>query len=438
MTEPTIKVGISASPAIDVTIPETYRRNIPADINGRLHLTLSDNGKVRCTDGICADRLLFTATDVDDRFVIHNVTIGINFHWEQAEDQAFHGALLIEPAAQEGMLQAINIIDVETYLRSVVSSEMNANAPEEFLKAHAVISRSWLLAQISHDDKPAGHRCVDSDEELVRWYDREAHTRFDVCADDHCQRYQGCTKASTPQVSSALAATRGEVLTYNGRLCDARFSKCCGGATEIFSTCWQPVDMPYLQARPDMCGPTAILPDLTKEKVAHGWIASRPEAFCANPPQDILATVLNDYDRATTDFYRWSVTYTAEEIAGIVRERTGTDYGRIISLTPLHRGTSGRIDRLEIRGTKRTRIIGKELEIRRTLSRTHLYSSAFTVKPHEADRDGIPTGWTIAGAGWGHGVGLCQIGAAVMAHRGHSYREILAHYFPGAEISTIY
>lgn len=344
-------------------------------------------------------------------FTVDGVTIGKDFHWQQKESQTFEGEAIVD-ILPDGRSAVMNKIDVESYLKSVISSEMNSHAPLEFLKAHAVISRSWVLAQLNPMPELSRYSCSEDERETIRWFDREAHTRFDVCADDHCQRYQGITRATTPQVREAVDSTLGEALTFGGRICDARFSKCCGGTTELFSTCWQPVDFPYLQPVHD--------------------------EFCENPGKEVLATVLNNYDRATPHLYRWTVEYSAGELADIIRDRSGIDFGKIISLTPLHRGPSGRIDRLEIKGSKHCRTIGKELEIRRTLSRSHLYSSAFTVHVTAREADGMPGKWRLEGRGWGHGVGLCQIGAAVMGAKGYDYREILSHYFRGAEITRLY
>ncbi len=368
------------------------------------------DGSVDCNGTTLQSPVVIRACSPESSFTLHDVMIGIGFHWQQHEDQSFHGDLEIR--SNGGMLQAVNHVPLETYLRSVVSSEMNANAPEEFLKAHAVISRSWVLAQVEPPlNLSPCPPCGDGDE-LVKWYDHDAHKDFDVCADDHCQRYQGCTKASTPQVEAALQATRGQVLAFEENLCDARFSKCCGGVTELFSTCWQEVDPPYL--------------------------ASFADPYCGRATDEVLSTVLNNYDQSTADYYRWTVTYTASELAGILRSRTGLDFGLVTAIEPLHRGPSGRIDRLRITGTKLSRVIGKELEIRRSLSPSHLYSSAFTVEASAPDATGIPAGWTFRGSGWGHGVGLCQIGAAVMAAEGHSYEEILRFYFPGSRLVTLY
>lgn len=431
---PEIRVGILQAPRITILISHTYLVNgVTAAAGTALHFECSGNS-VAC-NGIEAASFTLKPCSPEATATVLDVTIGIGFHWQQHEDQQFKGSFEII-RSQESLI-AINSIDIELYLQSVIASEMNAGAPAEFLKAHAVISRSWALAQTRHSTAATPAEVTATADETVRWYDHAAHTLFDVCADDHCQRYQGCAKASTPQTAEAIAATRGEVLTYGGEICDARFSKCCGGITERFSTCWQPADYPYLEPVSDTPEPHDC--DCSSEQDARRWIESSPaEPFCANPPEELLATVLNTYDRSTPHLYRWRVDYTADQLSQIIRQRTGSDFGRIIDMQPLHRGPSGRIDRLRITGTLRTHIFGKELEIRRTLSTSHLYSSAFTVERHDIAPDGTPGSWTLHGAGWGHGVGLCQIGAAVMATRGYDYRQILAHYFRGSEITAIY
>lgn len=393
-------------------------------------------------NGQLHDEIVFTPAKEGNRFTLCGVTIGVNFHWERTEDQQFSGALRLI-VEDTNLVRAINIVDVEEYLLSVISSEMSATASLELLKAHAVISRSWLLAQIEKNKQivAAGevyNPLTVTETEIVKWYDREDHTTFDVCADDHCQRYQGVTRQSTPTVEEAIAATRGKVLTTEGgKLCDARFSKCCGGVFEEFENCWEPVHHSYLEARRDT-DDEMNFPDLTVEENAREWILGRPDAFCNTSDAEILSQVLNNYDQETTDFYRWKVEYTREELARLVKERSGIDFGEIVDLQPVARGTSGRLYRLRIVGTKRTLIIGKELEIRRTLSPSHLYSSAFVVERHDLNAAGVPERITLIGAGWGHGAGLCQIGAAVMGAKGYSYERILAHYFPGAELSKLY
>ena len=368
-----------------------------------------------------AEEAEFRPLSSDSYFTLKDVTIGVDFHWQRKENQSFLGKLKL----------ALNIVPVEDYLTSVISSEMSADASLELLKAHAVISRSWVLAQICHKASASGHvDMLDTPEERVKWYDHDDHVDFDVCADDHCQRYQGITRASRAQVRSAILSTWGEVLMHGDELCDARFSKCCGGAFEEFQYCWEPRRHDYLVAARDAVD-GAPLPDLTVEANAREWILGRPDAFCSDVDESILAQVLNNYDRETVDFYRWIVDYDVDELSEIVRERSGIDFGEIRDLVPLARGTSGRIYRLKIVGSKRTMIVGKELEIRKWLSRSHLYSSAFMVER-------TLHGFRLHGAGWGHGVGLCQIGAAVMGERGFNYRQILSHYFKDAEIRSIY
>ncbi len=372
-----------------------------------------------------------------DSFELKEVIIGLNFHWERREDQRFQGALKI--IAEEKGITAINIVALEDYLKSVISSEMSATSSEELLKAHAVISRSWLLAQMEKNRFiDAGYQTsFVTPTEIIRWYDREEHARFDVCADDHCQRYQGITRQTTSLVDKVIDATRGEVITYQHAICDTRFSKCCGGVMERFENVWEPCTHAYLQGKADG-KEGSDFPDLTQEEQADEWIRSSPPAYCNTQDATILRQVLNDYDRETADFYRWKVVYTQEELSTLIRERSGKDYGEIISLEPLERGSSGRIIRLKIIGTERVMTIGKELEIRHTLSPSHLYSSAFVVDAEEEDSEGIPQRFTLTGAGWGHGVGLCQIGAAMMAAEGQNHEEILLHYFPHTTIEKRY
>lgn len=446
MKEPKVHVGILFKPQIEFTLLAPYRQN-GQEVNGNQTVTF-DHGRI-LWQGRLYDELLFEPEDEQAAsFELHGVTIGINFHWERKEDQRFQGALRI--IVENDKLTAVNVIRVEDYLTSVISSEMSATASLELLKAHAVISRSWLLAQINknkeivakHTDYKA---CTQTNDELIRWFDREDHTRFDVCADDHCQRYQGITRASTDIVRQAIQATRGQVLMSEGKICDARFSKCCGGAFEEFQYCWEDTPYSYLRKQRDwrICQgntskPATDLPDLTVEAEADHWIRTSPESFCNTTDKHILSQVLNNYDQETTDFYRWRVEYTQDELSALILKRSGIDYGQIIDLVPVARGTSGRLWKLKIVGTKRTLTIGKELEIRHTLSPSHLYSSAFVVDKRDLSPEGIPGRFTLIGAGWGHGVGLCQIGAAVMGEQGYKYDEILLHYYIGASIEPIY
>lgn len=371
----------------------------------------------------------------DSVFEIKDVVIGIGFHWERCENQRFSGAVELL-RDENGRICVVNHVLVEEYIKSVISSEMSATSSPELLKAHAVISRSWVMAQIGNKD--SGKQLPDTknqSDEIIRWYDREQHSLFDVCADDHCQRYQGLTRQTSPNVEAAVSATRGTVLTFDGILCDARFSKCCGGAIEEFQFCWEDKKYPYLKAKTDII-PETHLPDFTDESNAFSWISSRPDAFCNTTDARILSQVLNNYDRETSDFYRWKVSYNSRELGELILKKSGIYLGDIIDMIPLARGASARIYRLKIVGSKKTVIVGKELEIRRWLSESHLYSSAFIVEK-SFDENG-DLFFTLCGAGWGHGVGLCQIGAAVMGERGYDYRQILSHYYPGSNLTKVY
>ncbi|MEY8686386.1 SpoIID/LytB domain-containing protein [Bacteroides sp. AN502(2024)] len=444
MKEPQIHVGILFEPQIEFVLLNPYLI-AGRKVSGKQVATY-DEGKI-LWNGHHYEELLFEPRhESADAFELLNVTIGINFHWERKEDQRFLGALKI--IVENGKLTAINVIRMEDYLTSVISSEMSATASLELLKAHAVISRSWLLAQIQKNKEITEAHAhypsfTQTEEELIRWYDREDHIRFDVCADDHCQRYQGITRASTDIVRQAIAATRGQVLTSDGKICDARFSKCCGGAFEEFQYCWEDIQFPYLAKQRDYRmkngkADNVTLPDLTQEAEADRWIRTSPEAFCNTTDKRILSQVLNNYDQETTDFYRWKVEYTQDELSKLIKERSGIDYGQIIDLIPVARGTSARLWKLKIVGTQRTLTIGKELEIRRTLSPSHLYSSAFVVDKEDISPEGIPGRFILTGAGWGHGAGLCQIGAAVMGEQGYPYDTILLHYYIGACIDKLY
>ncbi len=379
----------------------------------------TDPAGVHITPGrrrFAAETTLTPADPDSAAFALDEVTIGIGFHWERKERQVFRGAfrVLRRPAG----LTVVNDVPLEEYVASVISSEMSATCPLELLKAHAVISRSWLKGPSAAGIAPSG---PDEPGEILRWYGREAHTDFEVCADDHCQRYQGITKAVSPAVAAAVGATAGEMLSHEGGICDARFSKCCGGLTERYQTAWDDQEIPYLVSFPDGLKEPA-------PRDLEAFIRSAPTAFCNTADAVLLARILPGFDQETRDFFRWTVSYTAEELGGLVAARLGVELGPITALEPLARGPSGRIFRLRITGERGTVVVGKELEIRRALSSTHLYSSAFVVDRGTADR------FDLTGAGWGHGVGLCQIGAAVMAERGHRYREILAHYYPGTSV----
>ena len=435
--EPIVSVGIVSASKLCFSLNAPYTV-CGSQRCGKQVVELSE-GRILWENALY-DELLFEPTDAQSSFTLEDVTIGVNFHWERKEAQTFLGKLRF--IVQNNNICAINELPVETYLTSVISSEMRATSSLELLKAHAVISRSWLLAQM--EQRKAENNNVEkqpsffkTNEEIVRWYDREDHKQFDVCADDHCQRYQGITKAANKHVVEAIQQTAGEILTSHGEICDARYSKCCGGAVEEFQYCWENIKKPYLQALPDTLPDTTPLPDLTDEAVARQWILSSPDTFCNTTDQKVLSQVLNDFDQETTDFYRWTQTYSQAEVKQLLEEKLEVQFGDIIDLVPLSRGKSGRIYRLKIVGKERTLIIGKELEIRRALSKSHLYSSAFIVEKADI-KDGVPQKFIIKGAGWGHGVGLCQIGAAMMGKQGYRYEEILLHYYKGAEITKAY
>jgi SpoIID/LytB domain protein len=497
--EPLLEVGIVSAPELSFGFAVPYRMTDSAEDGKSYEGTYSvklESNQIRFEDKRY-DTLEFEPVSSEGaRFELPMVKIGIGFHWERVEKQAFEGGLKFLLEGEN--ITAVNRIPLESYLTSVISSEMSAKASAELLKAHAVISRSWLLAQIRQKGKNAGQITgfVETETERIRWYDREDHTLYDVCADDHCQRYQGITKAGTPQVRDAIRTTRGQVLTYGGEICDARFSKCCGGVMETFENCWENEPKPYLQGLADANAelwnssgqkatkPTDIgmhtdpiqeemhadliqeeknrmqtepiqgeqnmmlasqtqeeqnrtgnqhlrVPDLRNEQTASDWILDTPPAFCHTTDKRILEQVLNNYDQETTDFFRWEKAYTTEEISRLAKERSGIDFGEIQELIPVERGVSGRIVRLKIVGSKRTVVLGKELEIRRIFSTSHLYSSAFVVEK-------TAEGFVLHGAGWGHGVGLCQIGAAVMGEQGYDYASILEHYYPNTELTNLY
>jgi SpoIID/LytB domain protein len=415
---------------------ETASAKGKATVSGDSSFTLCLDGKQQLFDDFV---LLEPLNETDADFELHHVVIGVQFHWEREETQRFKGKLKIY--VENGRLTAVNILSVEDYLLSVISSEMSATSSLELLKAHAVISRSWLLAQIEKGRqlKDANYKTLIRDAEgYLRWYDREDHSRFDVCADDHCQRYQGISKVSAPQVYEALQATSGEVLLYDNQICDARFYKCCGGITEKFEHVWEPVVHPYLTKVIDNDAAfSGYDTDLTDEAHARAWILGNPPAFCNTNDKAVLSQVLNDYDQETQDFYRWQITLTQAEIKDLLFRKVGIAVGDVLDLIPVERGVSGRLIRLKIVGSERTITIGKELEIRKALSESHLYSSAFVVEKIQQENT-IPAQFILKGAGWGHGVGLCQIGAAIMGAKGYLYREILTHYFPRAEVKKIY
>ncbi len=444
MDVPLIKVGIMAEKKIIFTLEGDYvLDHLSTPITGEWEARKVDSGI--CLESgnrkwLCQESLRLTPINPKKtNFVLRSVTIGKSFHWERKENQLFKGSLSF--IRDDDKIHAINTLSIEDYLLSVISSEMSANCSLPFLKAHSVISRSWLLAQIrkNKDLQTADQKyqtIFRSDEKLIRWYDREDHIHFDVCADDHCQRYQGITRIAPSIIEKAVRETTGEVLISDDMICDARFSKCCGGVTELFENVWEPANHPYLQMVVDNnSDPDDFISDLKQEDEAVKWITGNPDAFCNCSNKDILQQVLNDYDRETKDFFRWKVVYTQKELSELVKSKTGIDFGSIVDLNPVERGVSGRLIQLKITGTKRTMTIGKELEIRKTLSASHLYSSAFIIEKQPTEGS---INFVLHGAGWGHGVGLCQIGAAVMGTKGFAYHEILSHYFPGANLLQMY
>jgi SpoIID/LytB domain protein len=438
MKEPEISVGIVNAQEIHFTLNGNFfakGETVTAD-----QVVSFSEGGILWNNNLYRE-LTFTPQEEQNSFSLYDVTIGINFHWERQETQVFSGTLKL--VVEEEKIVAINILPVEEYLTSVISSEMSANSSLELLKAHAVVSRSWLLAQIEKRKALSGKdegffSFTKTKEEYIRWYDREDHTIFDVCADDHCQRYQGITKASNATVAEAVRATRGCLLMHNNKICDARFSKCCGGVTEEFEYCWEDKHFPYLSAVRDFeQNENRPTPDLTNEEEAEQWIRQAPPSFCNTQDKHILSQILNHYDQETTDFYRWKVRYTQKELAELINTNTKGDYGDILDLIPVQRGTSGRICKLKIVGSQKTYTIGKEMEVRRILSDSHLFSSAFVVDKGDV-KDGVPQWFLLTGAGWGHGVGLCQVGAAVMGEKGYTYEEILLHYYKEASIRKFY
>ena len=424
-----VDIGILRAPEIKFDLIGDFCSKVSTFSGGSV-VTVKDG--LLLYGGVPYKELLFAPCGENSAFTLHDVVIGVNFHWQRKESQTFKGELRL--IVEDGEVRAINRIDVEEYLVSVISSEMSATSSLEFLKAHAIVSRSWLYAQLFRKEKVQQSVLGwEKDDEIVRWYAREDHTLFDLCADDHCQRYQGVTRAHNPNVIRAVKETLGLVLKYDGEVCDARFSKCCGGVTELFSSCWENEDPGYLNAFGD--DKDAVqMPSMMDEGTARRWIESFPPSYCFTNDKKVLSQILNGYDQETNDFYRWRVEYTQEELSAIVAERSGIDFGTIEKLVPLERGASGRITRLRVVGSKASRIVGKELEIRRWLSKTHLYSSAFVVD--EVCEAGKVV-FVLKGAGWGHGVGLCQVGAAVMGEKGMSHVEILNHYYPGAIIEHV-
>jgi SpoIID/LytB domain protein len=445
LDEPVISVGILCDRQVNFELygdfnihgfKQKFSGRFSAEFEGDRIICKSAKDRIEVLNEI-----IFEPGDLTvDSFLIMDVPIGKKFHWERKQTQRFSGSLKF---LKDGdIIWVINIVSVSQYLKSVISSEMSAKSSLQLLKAHAIVSRSWLLAQIdkpkSSEGKSKESHLYQTESEIIRWQDRGEHLLFDVCADDHCQRYQGISKISTDNTNNAIEQTKGIVLMFGGKICDARYSKSCGGISESFENVWEPVKHEYLSSIIDYkFEPENYHLDFSSEGNAKKWILSNPAAFCNTNDERILSQVLVDYDQETTDFYRWKVEYSQEQIAELINKKSRIDFGDILDLVPIERGDSARITKLKIIGTKKEMVIGKELEIRRILSATHLYSSAFVVVKEDDEKD-IPQKFIISGAGWGHGVGLCQIGAAVMASRGYQFDEILLHYFKGAKLKKIY
>lgn len=446
INEPYINVGILSEKEIkfelygDYSIQgfkQTFSGRFTARIQGELIVCRSEKDKIEILNEITFE----PGSSALDSFLIKEVPIGIKFHWERKEKQRFMGALKL--FREKDKIWVINILPIGMYLTSVISSEMSAKSSLQLLKAHAIVSRSWLLAQIDKAKSIKGNKekyksAFRSDNELIRWMDREDHNLFDVCADDHCQRYQGITKISTENSRLAIEETKGIVLMHNKKICDTRYSKCCGGVSEAYENVWEPVRHEYLSSVVDYkFEQENFNTDFSSEDNVRKWIKGNPPAFCNNSDSKILTQILIDFDQETKDFYRWQIIYTQEEIKRIINSKSGIDFGDIIDLVPVERGDSGRLIKIKIIGSKKVLTIGKELEIRKVLSDTHLYSSAIIIDKKNI-KNNIPGSYIISGAGWGHGVGLCQIGAAVMAAQGYQFDEILLHYFKYAKLKKIY
>ena len=426
-------VGIMSASRVDFILNDKYMllENGVA-YEGKHTVSISENCKI-LFDGEYFSSMSFV--NANGTFTLNDVTIGVNFHWQQKQQLSYKSNMNV--IVEKGMLTIVNVVDVEDYLESVISSEMSATSSLDLLKAHAIISRSWLIRQIECKKSAISIRTDDSTEKYIeRWYDHDDHQNFDVCADDHCQRYQGVSRITTDIAKQAVGETSGVVLFSEGEICDARFSKSCGGVTELFENCWENKHHKYLTRVVDRAKTDGLNVDLTDEIQARNWILNdKTEAFCNTKDINILNQVLNDFDLSTHDFFRWKVIIDSKELSELIKSKSGLDFGEIIDLIPEKRGVSGRIYRLQIVGTKKTLSVGKELEIRRLLSKTHLYSSAFVV---EKVKTGLGTSFLLHGAGWGHGVGLCQIGAAVMASSGYKYDEILQHYYPSSVLVKNY
>ena len=438
--EPTLRVGIFDQ-AKEVRGVFNGRYVLPGNVglDGEFH-AYPDHGAIVLSDAhgkeIFRGKKIECAPASGSTFMLCGVTIGIQFHWERKEDQRFQGSVSLV-LRDDGTISSINNVALEQYLESVISSEMSAEAPMELLRAHAITSRSWLVAMLEREGRDVGvplQGAIRNGGEVIRWYAREDHDIFDVCADDHCQRYQGITKIVSPTAAEAVRSTSGVFLVSGNTICDARFSKACGGLTDTFPSAWEDVEVPYLSSVSDSA--IAHEPIRTEDQAAR-WMFSRPDAYCNTTNGKILRQILPSFDQETTDFFRWRVKYGQEELASLIAAKSGIDFGTILNLVPVLRGPSGRIVKLRIEGTRNTLVVGKELEIRRWLSKSHLYSSAFVVDAVK-DASGMPVRFILHGGGWGHGIGLCQIGAAVMASKGRNSEEIVKHYFRGAELVKVY
>ncbi len=438
--EPKIKVALlQKCPESRLKLEGTFFLPDGRAVTGELSAR-TENGQIVLADCACREiirqkeLILNPSASSDAFFTVGNVKIGIDFHWQRIQQQSFRGALLLSMVGQNDF-HLINVVPLEDYLASVISSEMSAEAPLEFLKTQAVTARSWLVAMLDKKKAPRLTLTRMSDKnEIIVWQDVNDHEGFDVCADDHCQRYQGITRIISENVVRAIDATRGLFLVYDGDICDARYYKCCGGQTEIFPSAWENRSPAYLQSITDG---ECTHPPVQSEKDAVDWLTSRPSAYCNTADAELLGRILPAFDRETLHFYRWQTGYAREELEAILRTKSGIDFGDLQHIIPVERGPSGRICKLKIVGSKKTVLVGKELEIRRWLSESHLLSSAFIVAV-EHDMDGRIKRFIFHGGGWGHGVGLCQIGAAVMASQGHSAEKILAHYFTGAILKKLY
>ncbi|MBM4177057.1 MAG: SpoIID/LytB domain-containing protein [Ignavibacteria bacterium] len=441
MKQPIIKVGIiSNQHSAKFFLHGSFLMNENQKMND-IGYTVTVKGDLICLhqeENIIDEQkeFIFKPKGKKSNFDIENVVIGIDFHWEQKEKETFEGNLLI--INRDGKLILINEIEVEKYLQSVISSEMNSESPYEYLKAHSIISRSWLLSQLDEtkNGESKKHDFIQTEKEIIKWYDREDHEHFDVCADDHCQRYQGITKIHDNKALAAVKETFGIVLTYEGKVCDTRYSKCCGGFSEEFQNVWQNNEIQYLISIYDLDAPAFLT--LDTEERASEFINSQPEAYCNTNDSELLKTILLDYDQTTVDFFRWKLEMKQLGLVTLLKLKMGIDFGEIIELKSLERGKSGRIKKLKIIGSKKEFTIGKELEIRRALSEKHLYSSAFTIEHVYGENPNVPIKFILRGAGWGHGVGFCQIGGAVMASKGKKFEEILYHYFKNSKLETVY